>query len=74
MSIKEQHILDAALALPPDRRLAIAESIYDSLSSNNSVDAAHLQEAEARLDAFYLGNVETVPADEVLKEFLELDR
>ncbi|MDJ0842340.1 MAG: addiction module protein [Acidobacteriota bacterium] len=70
MSLDDQELLSAVLDLPPDRRVVIAERIYDSLSSDQHRDVACIEEAEARLDAFYRGEVKTIPADEVLEEFL----
>ena len=70
MGLDDQQILSAVLGLPPDRRIVIAERIYDSLSSDQHIEATCIKEAESRLDAFYRGEVKTIPADEVLEEFL----
>jgi len=72
MSWDDQKILIAVLDLPPDRRIVIAERIYDSLSSDQHIEAASIKDSEARLDSFYRGEVKTIPADEVLEEFLGL--
>ena len=71
MSFDDRQIISAALALPPERRVAIAERIFDSLSKDELYEEAAVKEAESRLDAYYRGEIETVPAEEVLGEFLE---
>lgn len=70
MSMDDQQILNAVLDLPPERRMVIAERIYDSLFPERESNAAAIKEAEARLDGFLRGEVKTIPADEVLEEFL----
>ncbi len=73
MSLDDQKILNAVLDLPPGRRIVIAERIYDSLSSDQHIEATSIKKSEARLDAFYRGEVKTIPADVVLEEFLGLE-
>ena len=60
---------DAAL-LPKEDRLALVERIMETVyPTDPDVDAAWIQECEARMAAYERGEVETFDADEVLAEF-----
>jgi putative addiction module component (TIGR02574 family) len=64
-------LLSAALALPPKARVALADSLYDSLEQvDESIEAAWVKEAEARIDAYHRGEQKTYSAEIVLSEFL----
>ena len=59
---------DAAL-LPKEDRLALVERIMETVyPTDPDVDAAWIQECEARTAAYERGEVETFDADEVLAE------
>lgn len=59
---------DAAL-LPKEDRLALVERIMETVyPTDPDVDAAWIQECEARMAAYERGEVETFDADEVLAE------
>lgn len=69
--MNDQQILTAALALPPDLRMAIAEKLYDSLAqTDRHIETAWAEEGELRIDAYQRGEIESVPAEEVLEELL----
>jgi putative addiction module component (TIGR02574 family) len=62
-------LFQAALALPPDQRAALAEQLLDSLAAKDqaAIDAAWVEEAERRLQALDQGKVKTIPGEEVLR-------
>jgi len=70
MSPESQHVLDAVLELPPDQRIAIADRIYESIPADSERETAAIREVETRIDAYYRGEENTIPAEEVLSEFL----
>jgi len=62
-------LLQMALQLPPDERLALADELYCILAQPDpAVDAACVQKALDRLSAVDAGEMETYPAEEVLAE------
>lgn len=62
-------LIQAALALPPEKRSVLADALYESLASmDEEIEAAHLREIEDRLRAIDAGEMGTVPAEDVLRE------
>ena len=59
-----------ALSLPQDERAFLADRLLSSLGEEvlNDVDAAWVQEAERRYDAFKQGKRQPIPASAVLAE------
>jgi len=70
MSIQGKHILQEALSLPPEERLAVAEQLLSSLVSADQrrIQALWAEEAEDRVDAFESGKISSVPARKIFKE------
>jgi putative addiction module component (TIGR02574 family) len=68
MSLTQEQILEAALALPRESKLKLAEQILDSVDRVDSaeIDAAWVAEAKRRLEELDRGDAHTVPAEEVL--------
>lgn len=62
-------IFQAALALPPDTRISLAEKLYESLDPNErgEIEAAWKKEVEERFRAYDEGKVKVIPGDEVLR-------
>jgi putative addiction module component (TIGR02574 family) len=62
-------LFQAALALPPENRAALAEQLLDSLAEEDqaAVDAAWALEAQRRLEAFDQGKLKAIPGEEVLR-------
>jgi putative addiction module component (TIGR02574 family) len=62
-------ILQAALALPPENRVILAERILESLEGDEraEIDAAWAGEVEDRLRAYDGGTLKAIPGDEVLR-------
>jgi putative addiction module component (TIGR02574 family) len=61
-------IIAAALSLPPETRVKVAEKLLESVYPvEPDVDAAWAIEAERRIDEFEAGKVQTIPAEQVLR-------
>jgi len=62
-------ILEAAMNLPPEQRIDIADRLLTSLPENyvNEVERVWAQEAERRLDAVERGEVEMLPAEPIIR-------
>ena len=58
----------AALALPPAERARLAQRLIESLDDDPEVEEAWSAEIKRRLDAIDRGEVEMIPAEEVLSE------
>ena len=72
MEARDQQILSAALSLTPAVRIAIAEKLYDSLMPyDEQKEALWIKECESRIDGYHSGELKTIPAEEVLAEFLD---
>ena len=73
MTPQSERILRDALELPPIDRAELVEQILASFEfpARKDVDAAWAREAEARIDAYERGEIETTSADQV---FDEIDR
>jgi putative addiction module component (TIGR02574 family) len=69
MAPRLEEILQSALALPPDQRAALAETLFESLEESDraEVDAAWAKEAEDRLRAFDEEKIKAIPGDEVMR-------
>jgi putative addiction module component (TIGR02574 family) len=69
MIVSAEQLRKDALALPPIERAALAEELLSSLDRPDPhMDALWAQEAEERIAAFEAGEMEAIPADDVLKE------
>jgi len=63
----EQKVLDEALLLPVEARLAVVEKLLSSLNvpSRREIDEAWAEEVERRVSQVDRGEVELVPGEEV---------
>ena len=67
MSSKD--VLKQALKLKPDERFVVVEELIKSLDKPDSaLDAIWAVEAENRLKAYRLGDLEGIPMEEIFKE------
>jgi len=67
MPRKPATLLQVALALPPDERFALADSLLSSLDAPDpDIDRIWIDEAARRLAAFRQGEVKGVPAEDVI--------
>jgi putative addiction module component (TIGR02574 family) len=57
-------LFHAAMALPAEERVALAERLFESVDQSE-MEAAWAAEAEARLTAYDQGRVSGIPAEEV---------
>ena len=66
-------VLEAALNLPPENRVTLAEKLLESLDARDQaeIDAAWGAEGERRLAAIERGEARTVPAEEVFRSLKE---
>lgn len=58
----------AALALPRGERARLAQRLIESLDDDPQVEEAWAAEIQRRLDSIDRGEVEMIPADQVLSE------
>lgn len=58
----------AALSLPRGERARLAERLLASLDENAEIEEAWAAEVRRRLDAYRRGEIEAVPAEEVIGE------
>jgi len=64
--MNSQEIFNRALRLRPDERFALIEGLLQSLDeSESAVEAAWLEEARSRLDAYRAGSLAAIPLEEV---------
>lgn len=63
-----QAILEEALALDPDDRAALVETLRASLDTPKAIDRAWAAEIERRSAELESGAVEAIPAETVLAE------
>jgi putative addiction module component (TIGR02574 family) len=70
VSDRGTEILKQALSLPPGERLELAERLLSSLDEPDrlKVDELWAAEAEDRLEAYELGDIKTIPADQVFDQ------
>ena len=67
MSTKE--LLDEAMKLKPEERLALIESLIRSLDEPDmKLDGIWAEEAEKRLKAYREGRLEGIPMEEIFRE------
>jgi putative addiction module component (TIGR02574 family) len=69
MSLSEDEIVQAAMALPTGARAELADSLLESLRGldETEIDPAWVAELERRIDDYDSGRVKGIPADEVLR-------
>jgi putative addiction module component (TIGR02574 family) len=65
-----ESITSAALALPPESRAALAETLLASLETPLEIThrAAWEQEIEDRIDAYERGELETISREEIMRQ------
>jgi putative addiction module component (TIGR02574 family) len=70
MTPQSEQILREALNLPPMERAELVEWILASFEfpARKDIDAAWVQEAEDRIDAFERGEIGSLPASQVFRE------
>lgn len=70
MTTKTQSLLQIAIDLPPDERVALIDQLYQSLDTEDEakIEALWAQEAEERVRALDAGLIDTIPAEEVFKK------
>ena len=65
----EECLYESAMQLKPVERMRLLERIYESLDRpDGQIDEVWYDEAERRLSAFKMGDVEGIPAELVLGE------
>lgn len=68
MQMNNESVLEAARALPTEERADLIEKLIESLEEDRAeIDAAWVEEAERRLQAFHEGRLGATPADEVFR-------
>lgn len=68
--MSRHEILQAALALPPEERVALSVELLESLDpTDDGVDEAWNVEVARRIAEIERGEAELVDADEVFREF-----
>jgi putative addiction module component (TIGR02574 family) len=62
-------IFDAALSLPRENRATLAEKLAESLSEEDRAELspAWATEIRRRIDAYKRGEMQTIPAEEVMR-------
>jgi putative addiction module component (TIGR02574 family) len=73
MNTQAEQILQIALTLDPDDRVEIAESLILSLDEKRAADieAAWAEEIKCRIESIDNGQVQLIPADQVMREMRE---
>jgi putative addiction module component (TIGR02574 family) len=72
MSDEVSHLLKQALALPPDERAALANTLLDSLDVGDSVQEAWDEEVARRMADLKAGRSVTVPWEQLHRELLAM--
>jgi putative addiction module component (TIGR02574 family) len=74
MPLTLDELTDAALSLPPDSKILLAEKIVESLASDEPDILERLWSAEAirRRDEIRSGRVKPIPGTEVIQEVRDL--
>jgi putative addiction module component (TIGR02574 family) len=69
MSRTTDEIIADAMALAPEERARLADTLLQSLSApeQREVDESWAREAERRIDEYDAGAVTAIPADEVIR-------
>jgi putative addiction module component (TIGR02574 family) len=66
--ISKDELISEAISLPIEIRLQVVEKILESLNpSHKDIDEFWAMEAERRVAEIEMGEVETVPGDEVFR-------
>ena len=70
MNAEARQLLDKAMHLPVLDRAAVAEKLLSSLDTPDpAIDALWAKEAEARIDAYERGEMETVSVEDVFGKY-----
>ena len=74
MSLTLEQITDAAMKLPADSKISLAEKLMESLAIGEPTEIERLWSAEAirRRDELRSGSVKAIPGQEVLEEVRRL--
>ena len=67
MPVTVEHLLEQALCLSDEGRVALAERLLESVSPSPALMAEHLAMARARADDLDSGRVQAVPGEVALK-------
>jgi putative addiction module component (TIGR02574 family) len=73
MTDEESDVLKRALALPPEGRAAIADSLLESLDehpADKGVEDAWAEEVRCRIEDIDSGRVQMIPYEEVRRRLL----
>ena len=68
MSLPYQQVARAAMQLRPDERVDLAEKLWVSVETPEAIAAAWEEEIARRVAQLEAGEVETVPAEQVIAE------
>lgn len=68
MRSEAEELEAAALSLPRSERAKLAERLIASLDEDAEVEEAWVAEVRRRLDAYRKGQIQAVPAEDVLTE------
>lgn len=69
MSDNTAQVIELALRLPANERATVIESLLSSLDQpDKRIDALWAKEAEVRIAAFEAGEMQSVPAEEVVAD------
>jgi putative addiction module component (TIGR02574 family) len=68
MSLTYQQVTQAAMQLRPDERVDLAEKLWVSVDTPETIAAAWNEEIARRVAQLEAGEVETVPAEQVISE------
>lgn len=66
MSLTIEQIMEEAMKLPPEARADLADWLWVSVESRESVQAAWDAEIARRIEEIESGNAELIPGEEVL--------
>jgi putative addiction module component (TIGR02574 family) len=68
-SMSSKKILEQAMALKPDERFMIVESLLKSLDEpDRKIDEIWAEEAEKRLKAYRDGSLEGIPMEDIFRD------
>ena len=68
MSLTYQQVTQAAMQLRPDERVDLAEKLWGSVDTPETIAAAWDEEIARRVAQLEAGEVETAPAEQVIAE------
>lgn len=63
-----QQLESAVMALPPAERARLAQRLIESLDEESEVEEAWAAEIKKRLEALDRGEIDSIPAEEVIAE------